>query len=232
VARTNPRLAFEGSLGSEAQAERILRHGDLERVRQLPRLAGAEAEAKAISAAWIAKDKKVAVLLNDQATEPAVFELAGKAKYLHFACHGIAEEYAGQSLSMLVLAQPERLQDRNDGLLKLDDLLHHWRGRLEGCRLVVLSACRTNVGPTLRDEAPQALPLGFLFAGVPSVISTLWAVDDASTRELMTDFYRRITNATGETDKLAAFTAAKKLLRQKYPDPFHWAPFLFMGSPE
>ena len=118
----------------------------------------------------------------------------------------------------------------DDGLLKLTDLLQHWSGRLGSTRLVVLSACRTNVGPTLRDEAPQALPSGFFFAGVPSVVSTLWAVDDDSTRELMIDFYARLL--AGETDRLAAFTAARKALRAKRADPFHWAPFLFMGSPE
>jgi CHAT domain-containing protein len=36
----------------------------------------------------------------------------------------------------------------------------------------------------------------------------------------------------GGQDQLAAFTAAKKALRSKYPDPFHWAPFLYVGSPE
>jgi len=35
-----------------------------------------------------------------------------------------------------------------------------------------------------------------------------------------------------DTNELAAFTAAKKALRAKYPDPFHWAPFLYMGSPD
>jgi CHAT domain-containing protein len=46
----------------------------------------------------------------------------------------------------------------------------------------------------------------------------------------MTEFYGRLL--AGETDKLAAFTAAKKALRSKHPDPFHWAPFLYMGAPE
>ena len=73
------------------------------------------------------------------------------------------------------------------------------------------------------------MPIGFLFAGAPAVISSLWAVDDASTKELMTDFYSRLL--AGETDQLAAFTAAKKALRAKYPHPFHWAPFLYIGSP-
>ena len=36
----------------------------------------------------------------------------------------------------------------------------------------------------------------------------------------------------GETDELKAFTDSKKALRAKHPDPFHWAPFLFLGAPE
>jgi hypothetical protein len=230
VASGAARGAHEASLDRTGDAQRFVHKHDLERIRHLPQLRGARAEAEAIASEFRAKQARAELLLGPDATEPAVFDLAAKAKYLHFACHGIAEEYAGQSLSLLVLSQPERVLPGDDGLLKLGDLLHHWRGRLSSCRLVVLSACRTNVGPTLRDEAPQALPIGFLFAGVPSVISSLWAVDDASTRELMTDFYGRLL--AGEKDKLAAFTAAKKALRAKYPDPFHWAPFLYIGSPE
>src|SRR6185295_12330838 len=98
----------------------------------------------------------------------------------------------------------EKVLPEDDGLLKLGDLLERWRGRLASCRLVVLSACRTSVGPTRRDDAPQALPFGFLYAGASSVISSLWAVDDASTRELMTEFYRHLL--AGETDRLGAFT--------------------------
>ncbi|MBL9077575.1 MAG: tetratricopeptide repeat protein [Planctomycetes bacterium] len=224
------RSAFEASLGSVAQAERITRAGDLERLHALPPLLGARAETEAIEKVFADRKAKTRRLLGAEASEPAVFDLAAKAKYLHFACHGIAEEYAGQSLSMLVLSQPQHVLPADDGLLKLADLWSRWRGRLSSCRLVVLSACRTNVATTQRDEAPQALPIGFFFAGVPSVISSLWAVDDESTRELMSDFYGRLL--AGETDKLEAFTDSKKALRAKYPDPFHWAPFLFLGAPE
>ncbi len=226
------RAAFEASLGSDARMERITRSGDLERIGRLPPLRGALAETEAIEKVFADQKAKTRRLCGGDATEPSVFDVAAKAKYLHFACHGIAEEYAGQSLSMLVLSQPQHVLPGDDGLLKLGDLLNAWRGRLSSCRLVVLSACRTNIGPTLRDEAPQALPIGFLFAGAPAVISSLWAVDDESTRILMTDFYSRLL--AGETDRLAAFTAAKKALRDnpKYADPYHWAPFLYMGAPD
>ncbi len=216
--------------GTSGAVSRLVPHGDLERIRELQQLEGARAEVRTIAAAFHAKEGKAEVLLDHQATETAVFNLATRAKYLHFACHGIAEEYAGQSLSMLVLSQPQAVQPNDDGFLKLTDLFHTWNGHLDGCELVTLSACRTYVGPTLRDDAPQALPIGFLFAGAPAVISTLWAVDDASTKELMTDFYSRLL--AGEADKLAAFTAAKKALRAKFPAPFHWAPFLYIGAPD
>jgi tetratricopeptide (TPR) repeat protein len=232
VGKGKARTAYEASLGSDAQFERITRAGDLDRLGHLPPLKGARAEAGAIETVFRDKQAQTKRVVGSDATEPAVFDLAAKAKYLHFACHGIAEEYAGQSLSMLVLSQPQHILPNDDGLLKLDELLERWRGRLSSCRLVVLSACRTNVGPTQRDNAPYALPIGFLFAGVPSVISSLWAVDDDSTSILMTDFYGRLL--AGETDKLAAFTAAKKALRANpmYADPYYWAPFLYMGSPE
>jgi len=218
-----------GDPGPRIASTTTSRDGDLERLRHLGRLDGARAEARAIGAAFAAKSATAEVLLDERATETATFDLAAGARFLHFACHGLAEEYANRSLSMLVLSQPAAVTARDDGLLKLDDLLHAWRGRLAACDLVVLSACHTNVGPTLRDEAPQALPIGFFFSGAPSVVSSLWAVDDASTRELMTDFYSRLL--AGETDKLVAFTAAKKALRAKHPQPFHWAPFLFLGCP-
>jgi hypothetical protein len=119
---------------------------------------------------------------------------------------------------------------RDDGFLKLIDLLEHWRDRLHGCELVVLSACETHRGPTQQDEAPFALPVGFMYAGCPSVIASLWRVDDQSTADLFSDFYQRLERSEGR-DKLKAFTEARQALRKKYPEPYFWAPFIYIGGP-
>ncbi len=231
VGQGKARSAWEAAQSSDTKLALVTRKGDLERLGKLPPLRGAVAEVQAVARTF-AEPARVRTLFGADAKEATVRDLAAQSRFVHFACHGIAEEYAGQSLSMLILSQPKSLlsADTDDGFLKLSDLLHHWRGRLGSTQLVVLSACRTNVGPTQRDEAPFALPIGFLFAGASSVISSLWAVDDASTAELMADFYQRL--AAGATDRLAAFTAARKALRQKHPEPFYWAPFLYIGSPE
>jgi len=200
-----------------------------ERLRELPPLAGARAEAEAIAASWAERGGAAKLLLGDAATETAVFAAAANAQCLHFACHGLAVELGGRSAGFLVLG-PSPPDAADDGFLSVTDLLQRWRGRLDRCRLVVLSACRTNFGPTGRDDAPQALPIGFLFAGASSVVASHWPVDDASTRALMTDFHRRLS--AGGADRLAAFTAARRELLRQYPSPFHWAPFCFFGLPD
>jgi len=63
---------------------------------------------------------------------------------------------------------------------------------LSASRLAVLSACQTGI--TDFQKAPDeavGLPAGFLEAGVPGVVSTLWPVMDISTALLMAEFYRR-----------------------------------------
>ncbi|MFQ5845179.1 MAG: CHAT domain-containing protein, partial [Planctomycetota bacterium] len=172
----------------------------------------------------------VAVLLEEKATKPRLYELAAQARHLHLATHHLVDESERASYSRLALTVPREATPEDDGFLKLIDVLEHWRGRLGGCELVVLSACETNVGHQQKDEGVFAMPLGFLYAGSPAVIASLWSVADRSTAELMGDFYRRLESQEGQ-GKLEAFTAARRALRRKYPEPFFWAPFVYIGDP-
>jgi CHAT domain-containing protein len=68
----------------------------------------------------------------------------------------------------------------------------------------------------------------FLYAGARSLLLSLWNVNDVSTTALMADFYRRWQEGT---DKSTALRAAMLRLREDYPNPFYWAPFLLVGNP-
>jgi len=114
---------------------------------------------------------------------------------------------------LLALSPPSQADASDDSFLRLADLLEHWRGRISGCELVVLSACKTQRGYMQRDEGVFALPWGFMYAGAPTVIASLWNVNDASTAELMSDFYRRLQSAEkagASPTKLAAFKRGPK----------------------
>ncbi len=61
---------------------------------------------------------------------------------------------------------------------------------LDNTRLVTLSSCETGI-TDIRHSPDEylGLPAGFLQAGAPAIVSTLWAVNDLSTMLLMERFY-------------------------------------------
>jgi hypothetical protein len=207
------------------------RSGALSRYGELGRLPGTRREAEAIAKALGSpgpRPLKVTLLLGEAATGPNLRRAAPRARYLHLATHGLADETEFASYSSLALTLPRVPTAKDDGFLSLADVLAGWRGALTRCELVVLSACETQRGNEQRDEGVYALPVGFLYAGAPSVIGSLWRVDDASTAELFADFYKRLQEGKG---KLGAFTEARRALKKTHPEPYFWAPFVYVGDP-
>jgi CHAT domain-containing protein len=62
---------------------------------------------------------------------------------------------------------------------------------MSSARLVTLSACETGITDIVKSSADEfvGLPAGFMLAGVPCVISSIWSVPDISTALLMERFY-------------------------------------------
>ena len=110
----------------------------------------------------------------------------------HFSCHG---EFNLESPleSALRLAETKQSNSENteDGLLTLAEI---FALNLTQSRLVTLSACETGISdPKSISDEYVSLPSGFLFAGSPSVVSSLWKVDELPTAFLMIKFYQNLT---------------------------------------
>jgi CHAT domain-containing protein len=58
--------------------------------------------------------------------------------------------------------------------------------------LVVLSGCDTALGKLSTGDELVGLTRAFIYAGTPSVVASLWNVDDSSTAQLMASFYRNL----------------------------------------
>ena len=73
------------------------------------------------------------------------------------------------------------------------------------------------------------LTRAFLFAGSPSVVASLWAVDDLSTMRLMSGLYGKLP-AGGQADALAA--AQREFLGRggRYAHPYFWGAFVLVGQ--
>jgi len=152
------------------------------------------------------------VLLDDQATLVALRARAASADVLHLACHGQFRP-DNPLFSSLQLA---------DGWLTVRDAYS-----LElNCGLVTLSACETGASAVAPGDELIGLARGFFSAGAPSLLVSLWTVDDESTAALMTSFYTRLR--AGDRPAAALRHAQRELLSD-HPHPFFWSPFVLIG---
>ncbi len=152
------------------------------------------------------------LLIGTAADSAALQRYAPQADLLHLACHGSFRP-DNPLFSALHLADG-RFTTRD--AYELD--LH--------CNLVVLSACETGVSRIAPGDELLGLARGFLAAGAPSLLLSLWVVDDAGTAELMRRFYRDLL--AGATPAAALRRAQCEMLEIR-PHPFFWAPFVLMG---
>jgi CHAT domain-containing protein len=153
-------------------------------------------------------------LTGAEATRENLLKFAPRARFLHLASHGYFRR-DNPMFSFLKLA---------DSPLNFYSLLDL---ELEA-EMVTLSACHTGVNMVFPGDELHGLMRGFLYAGAPSLVASLWAVSDRSTSELMREMYSRIS--AGET-KRAALRAAQLLVKEQYGHPYYWAPFILMGNP-
>lgn len=125
--------------------------------------------------------------------------------------------------------------------------------------MVVLSGCETGLGKLSSGDEFVGLTRAFIYAGTPSVVASLWKVDDASTAHLMGSFYKNLKTKSkvdalrqaqlemikgqGRSDLLAGRGVGGvgrlgESLAPQMPSPnsvstshpYFWAPFILVGD--
>lgn len=97
-----------------------------------------------------------------------------------------------------------------------------------GADLVVLSACQTALGKVVRGEGLIGIARGFMYAGAPRVVVSLWKVEDAATTDLMSHFYRGMTQR--RLTPAAALREAQATMARRGSSPYNWAGFVLQGE--
>jgi CHAT domain-containing protein len=232
VATTQPQLA---------SAAMVVHDRSLSDFGNLSDLPGTKTEIEAIFKIFTGEeyngqsDSRAVVLLGKDATVSKLMDAVQGARCIHLATHGLVESGDQAMYSSVVLSQPQVVTPQDTGLITLQDLFDHWWGKLSGTELVVLSACDSqgldeNRANAIGSEGVFGLPWGFMYAGTPAVIASTWEVQDNSTAELMKQFYAKLHDSP-DADKLKPFVKARQELKKEYPQPFYWAPFIYLGDP-
>jgi CHAT domain-containing protein/Tfp pilus assembly protein PilF len=180
----------------------------------------AEQEVKAIGE----KFSNSAVLIGNKATESNFKKMATEFRYIHLATHYVTSDKQPM-YSKIVLAQNGD-HSENDGYLQTYEI---YNLKLNA-DLIVLSGCGTGLGKLSRGEGLIGMSRAFLHAGAPSMVVSLWPVEDASTASLMDHFYGYLKKGLSKSRALQL--AKMEMLHSKdtKQDPFYWSPFVLIGD--
>jgi len=168
-----------------------------------------EAEARTAAAAL----PHSRLFLGPAATEAALRTHGPTSRFVHIATHGL---FRGDNPMFSSL----RLGDSHLNLFDLYQLPL-------SAELVTLSGCSTGRNAVVGADELLGLMRGLFHAGAHGILVSLWDVQDRTTAEFMAMFYKRLQQAD---NKAEALRAAMLELRQSYPHPYFWAPFVLVGK--
>ncbi len=155
----------------------------------------------------------------------ATSSVLSEYRVVHFATHTVINS-THPELSGIVLSLVDERGRPQDGFLRAHEIYNLQLA----ADLVVLSGCQTALGRDIRGEGLVGLTRGFMYAGAPRVVASLWNVKDAATSELMERFYRGLLRQ--RLHPTAALRAAQVSMWRdaRWTSPHHWAGFVLQGA--
>lgn len=185
-------------------------------------LPGAAYEVKAIS-----KYMKADAFVGNYAQENSFKDKSSQFDILHLAMHTIINDSLPM-FSKLVFSRPES-KSSDDGYLNTYEI---YNMKLNA-RLAVLSACETGSGKLQKGEGVMSMARGFIYAGCPAIVMTLWQVEDKSGVKIMEDFYYYLSK--GKRKDVSLRMAKLNHLESSDPltsHPHYWLGYVSIGNPE
>ena len=166
-------------------------------------------------------------LVGTAASEAEFKKNASEYAVIHLAMHGLLNT---QYPILSSLAFTENSDSVEDNFLQAYEISN----MNLNAQMVVLSACETGYGRFQQGEGVMSLARSFMYAGVPSLVVSLWQVNDVSTAKIMQLFYKNLASGM---DKAEALRQAKisyfkdnKEVTGLMAHPVFWAAFVQLGD--
>ncbi|MEM6801157.1 MAG: CHAT domain-containing protein, partial [Bacteroidota bacterium] len=161
---------------------------------------------------------------GEEATEKSFYQWASEFPLIQISAHAMIPDSASHAA---FIAFTDVNSSQFDDSLMLEEL---YAQRIEA-EMVVLSACETGLGKLYQGEGIMSLGRAFTYAGARSLLMSLWEVNDASTAQIMSDFYKYL--AEGYHKDAAIRKAQLDYLAasgQLQAHPYFWAAFVANGD--
>jgi CHAT domain-containing protein/tetratricopeptide (TPR) repeat protein len=172
---------------------------------------------------FLEKEFSGAYYYNEKASKKAFQKQSNHFSILHLASHGYADNHELQQAKLFFA------QEANDTLSAI--LYPHEIVQLPlQSDFVVLSACKTAIGYWQEGEGIMSLARDFMYAGVPSILTTLWQINDQSSSQIIQGFYQELRSAPKHK--------ALQIAKQDYlgqasafgAHPYFWSGYILIGN--
>jgi CHAT domain-containing protein/Tfp pilus assembly protein PilF len=174
----------------------------------------------------LARDQKIMRATGFDANLKAVLDPAmGEYQIIHFATHALLNN-SHPELSGIVLSLVDQTGRFQNGFLRLNEIYN----LSLAADLVVLSACQTALGKETRGEGLIGLTRGFMYAGVPRIVATLWRISDRAAAEFMRYFYQAILKHHESPSKALRTAQIAMWQTNRSALPHDWAAFTLQGE--
>jgi CHAT domain-containing protein len=189
----------------------------------LGNLPGTETELRALQAVMPGGDNSY--LFGSDATEANFKRLIPGFDIVHLAVHGLAERKNAYDSRLLFRSATDTVDDGALYAHELYDL------DLRDLDLAVLSACESGVGTYQTGEGTRSIAHGFAYAGCPSLVMSLWKIDDRTTAGLVKDMYLELLDEN-EID-VVLMNIKKRYIENANEfksHPYFWAALVQVGD--
>jgi CHAT domain-containing protein len=166
------------------------------------------------------------ILTGGEATETNFKKKSGQYGILHFAMHTLINDESPMNSKLIFTLNNDTT---DDGFLNAYEIYN----LNLNASLAVLSACKTGIGKYSKGEGIMSIAWGFLFAGVPSIVMTLWEIEDISGSKIMYRFYKYLQSGLPTDEALR--NAKLDYLISSDPlqsHPYFWAAYVQIGQTE
>ena len=201
-----------------------------DKLRELPELPETSNELRLIAKYLNASEGDLYLRERASETELKSADLSNSS-VLAFATHGlVAGELSSLAEPALVLTPPTIGSDLDDGLLKASEV-----AQLNlNADMVLLSACNTASGETLRAEGLSGLARAFIYAGARSLLVSHWSVDSGAATKLTTGLFAALEGnpeiGRAEALQFSMMSLVSDDENPHYSHPAFWAPFSLIGE--
>ncbi|MCJ7447185.1 MAG: CHAT domain-containing protein [Bacteroidales bacterium] len=161
---------------------------------------------------------------GDQGTETNFIQAARNPAMFHLAMHSVSDSINSKYSYLLFDTHSDTIEDGK---------LYNYEISLTRINspMVVLSACNSGTGTLNHGEGLMSLARGFILAGASSVVRTAWEVNDETSAEIISRFYKHLSE--GRLKDEAMRLAKLDYLDASHPaysSPYFWAAYEVMGD--